>query len=102
MEKNILDKTHVLKDIDSINLYANEEYVKLSKIFNTFNSCTSSYKTTNTTQMSRKNSSLKANVTVLKANRDEYTKVLKKAVKIYDDTAAQFVASAKKQEAKMS
>lgn len=94
---NVLEKNKVLKDIENIKLYASEEYSKVNGIYNTFTSCFTKYKGNSNTNFSRKLIAQKGNLNTLRDNRMGYVSVLNKAIQIYDDTATNFVTSAKKQ-----
>lgn len=87
MNRGILNRINLEKDISNIKMYSDEETTTLRKIYALFNECCEEYKTSNTNQMITSISDSEGNIDKIAKKRLEYIKVLNRAIEIYESTA---------------
>lgn len=98
MDKGIMNEPYVQKNIDLLDSYSSEEKAKLNQIFSRFDESTKCYKSPNSGLIKKKVSDLISNASILYSNRQAYSNTLDAAIKIYIETAQNFVSSAKAME----
>lgn len=87
MNKGIIDEGDLIKNIELLKLYNNEEKSSIQQILKKINSCFACYNTPNLSKFKNKCSKLESNASTIIYNREEYVNVLEKVITIYKQTA---------------
>lgn len=92
MNKGLLNETLLEKDIEQINIYANEEKEMLKNICNKFVEVSNSYNSTNSALLLNTVNNLKGNISSIYQKRTSYIGVLNRAISSYNILSNETVA----------
>ncbi|HBA37659.1 MAG TPA: hypothetical protein DCY94_02960 [Firmicutes bacterium] len=85
MERGILDKKSLERDISQIEFYSNEEVSALRNVYSSMMECCKLYRSTNGTNLANELTTVTSDIEKFSNKRINYPQTLNKTIQLYDE-----------------